>query len=221
MNDRMMIFLALFSLFACIGVAVKCRKHKSYAVFKPIPMLMLIGLLSWVLLSGREGESSVFRLLILAGLVMGLAGDIFLLNAKKFFIQGLVSFLIGHCAYIAALIYASSEFSPAAAGAAVLPAVYFAYFYARIAPDTRKKFLPAIGAYFLVITVMTVCAVSLDLSRGVRLPVYGAAALVFCFSDALLAWTIFVKESVLTNGAVLASYYFAQLLFALAACSFI
>ena len=221
MDPCLVAFLGFFAAFGSVAVVVKCRKHRSYAVFKPIPMLMLIGMLI-VPLAGLAGENREgwLRILILSGLVLGLAGDLFLLNAKKYFLQGLAAFLLGHIAYISALAYATPRFVPAACSVAVFPLAYFMFFQKKLSADAKKKFLPAITAYFLVITVMMVMAVSYDIARGASVPVYSIGALVFCLSDAVLAWTVFIRATVFTDALVLATYYVAQLAFASAAAGF-
>ena len=221
MNSSIAIFLGIFTVCSVAATIVKCRKHRSYILLKPVPMLMLIAALA-VYTYGLHldgSASTVFRMLILCGLLLGLAGDMFLLNSKKFFLQGLVAFLLGHVAYIAAFIYASHSFR-AYALASVLPcALYFSYFVTKLSKETRKKFLPAIAAYFFVITVMAVSAFSFDAGRGSALPVFGIAAAVFCVSDATLAWGIFVKENTFINAVVLLTYYVAQLIIAMQSAS--
>jgi uncharacterized membrane protein YhhN len=49
--------------------------------------------------TGRHALTA-FRLWINAGLVLGLAGDILLLRGERGFLPGLISFLLGHLAYI-------------------------------------------------------------------------------------------------------------------------
>jgi uncharacterized membrane protein YhhN len=66
-------------------------------VFKPLTTLLLI-VYAWP----RGAELPRQRALIRAGLLLSLAGDVFLLWPRQGFLPGLVAFLLAHLAYIAA-----------------------------------------------------------------------------------------------------------------------
>jgi uncharacterized membrane protein YhhN len=66
-------------------------------VFKPLTTLLLIAY-AWP----RGSDAPRQRLLIRAGLLLSLAGDVFLLWPRQGFLPGLVAFLLAHLAYIAA-----------------------------------------------------------------------------------------------------------------------
>jgi uncharacterized membrane protein YhhN len=66
-------------------------------VFKPLTTLLLIAY-AW----SRGADAPRQRLLIRVGLVLSLAGDVFLLWPRQGFLPGLVAFLVAHLAYIAA-----------------------------------------------------------------------------------------------------------------------
>ena len=69
------------------------------AVGKPFASLgFLVAAIGFGAFDSRYGA------IIFVGLVLGALGDVFLLGrAKQFFIGGLISFLLGHVAYVVAL----------------------------------------------------------------------------------------------------------------------
>ncbi|MCJ7682926.1 MAG: lysoplasmalogenase, partial [Desulfobacteraceae bacterium] len=67
-------------------------------VFKPLTMIFIIS----IAVIGISKNRSFYAFIILIGLLFSLAGDIFLMLPTNMFIQGLVSFLIGHIFYILA-----------------------------------------------------------------------------------------------------------------------
>lgn len=101
----MTILTILLSLLAASSAALtilsKYRQWKRLEfVFKPLTLfwIILIGLLE------QHPVSSTYQQLILAGLLVSLAGDMYLLLPDKF-IWGLGSFLIAHALYFAAFTF--------------------------------------------------------------------------------------------------------------------
>lgn len=181
-------------------------------MFKGIPIIMLA---VW---AGYSLYCS-FRLLpalVCAGILLCLAGDFFLLKPDRFFLHGLGAFLTGHIAYFSAFITAGHRFSFLSLIIIFPCALFFLLFLKQMNLEGKKKFLPAIAVYFCVVVCMTVVAVSYDLQSG-SLSWFSLGASVFCFSDAVLAWTLFVRRTVFLDGAVIASYYFAQAVIVIAA----
>ena len=66
-------------------------------VLKPIPVLCMA---LWLAVQPKKGR---YQLLVIAGLILGAAGDV-LLELEGLFIVGLLSFLLGHVAYILAFL---------------------------------------------------------------------------------------------------------------------
>jgi uncharacterized membrane protein YhhN len=71
-------------------------------VFKPATTFLI--LVMTVLQNPHYGTSESYQWLIGSGLVLSLAGDVFLMLPQDCFIQGLGSFLVAHLLYIAAFI---------------------------------------------------------------------------------------------------------------------
>lgn len=77
------------------------QKQKWVYFFKPTTTLLIIALALWGLRTGPT-EPVAYGWLIVAGLILGLAGDVFLMLPPRYFLPGLGSFLAGHWFYIAA-----------------------------------------------------------------------------------------------------------------------
>lgn len=149
------------------------------------------------------------RAWFVAGLALGLLGDVFLLFEKKTFLHGLVSFLLGHLAYVAGLTALGLSARGVAIGLALV-ALGGATVGRRIVPAVRagphaKLTVPVI-AYLLVISIMVVCAAGSE--RLLAL----AGAVLFYASDSVIAWSRFVRDFPHARVAIMVSYHVAQLL---------
>jgi len=142
---------------------------------------------------------------MLAGLVLSVAGDLFLLSKEKApFLAGLVAFLLAHLAYAAAFLPVSHP-SPGvllallATGALVL----------RLLWPHLGSMRPAVSAYTAVITFM------LWLALGVHRGEVAAGALLFYASDLLVARGAFVAPGKANQLVGWPLYYAGQYLLAL------
>jgi uncharacterized membrane protein YhhN len=90
-------FAVAASATLCIAAATGLLPAGLAFAFKPLTTLLVI---AWAWARGRARPKE--RRLVLAGLWLSLAGDVFLLWPKEGFLPGLVSFLLAHLAYIAA-----------------------------------------------------------------------------------------------------------------------
>ncbi len=149
--------------------------------------------------------------IVLAGLVLGAIGDVCLLGSgKKAFIAGLVSFLLGHVAYVVAFstlpISVPEAFLTAAALAVVMGFVGRWVF--PHAPDMRVP----IGIYMVVIAAMCVFAIGAG-SAGApwMIPV---GAVMFTVSDIAVVRDRFVSPGFVNRLWGLPLYYAAQLIIA-------
>lgn len=214
----MSIIVIAAAVFALVATYGKIGPKWLYASAKPFPLVILI--VYFVYVVAQSGKYPFVPVLIGAGLVLGLLGDIFLINEKRFFLPGLVSFLSGHICYVIAFAKA-----PQGAGRGIglillvslafIPFIgFFVIFVKAMEKSARKQFLAAIALYFIVIGAMFVSAISLDIYRGASLPLYAIGAVLFCISDSILAWTLFVKETKVTASLVLIAYFSAQIFIA-------
>ena len=185
------------------AVAADRRDIERWA--KPAVMVFLIA--SAVLI---PAESDWIRWWIVIGLAFGLVGDVLLFADR--FIRGAAAFLIGHLAYVAALVVVPQEPRGLLVGGAIVLLV--AVFVGRqiVAGAWRRS--PVLGgivaAYMLVIGLVVILAV------GSSSMVAAIAALLFLTSDALLAWGRFVGSAPGGRVAVMITYQLAQAGFVLA-----
>ena len=189
------------------------RRRLEYAA-KPAAMLALLAWL-WVESGSKltQGPLAWFAL----GLVCSLAGDVLLMLPERFFLPGLVAFLLAHLAYIAGL-NASGIAWPAEALLAIPLALIGGWLFGRVRgalrAKGRSKLVGPVAVYATVISLMVVSALA-TLFRGEWAA--GPAALVsagaglFFISDAVLAWNRFVAP--MRNGklVVIVAYHLGQM----------
>ncbi len=178
-------------------------------IFKPATTLLIILLA----LQGSTPEAPAYKWLIVAGLVLCLAGDVFLMLPPRYFIAGLGSFLAGHWLYIAAFTVGGATFSWW-----LLPLLlYGGIIYALLHPHLAKMRGPVI-AYIVTILLMAWQALG-RWSAAATTPAFLAAigALLFVISDSLLALDRFRQKFQAARVLVLTTYWAAQWLIALSA----
>ena len=182
-------------------------------ILKPLTMVLLFTYLFFS--TGLNGIALWFGI----GIILSLAGDIFLMLPKEQFIAGLVAFLLAHVAYIIGFNQTLPPLDAFGIIMAVLVGTTGARLYRKIAAGLVKKgkisLLKPVLAYTAVISVMLLSAL-LTFSRpewdtGVAATLSIGAAL-FMLSDAILAWNKFVEP--IKNGRVMnmAAYHLGQII---------
>ena len=179
---------AAFAVTALVAVAdwvavATSRRRIEYAA-KPAVMVGLIAVAALL-----QPVSQVERILFIAALALGLLSDVFLMLPGDLFVAGLVAAFVEHIAYVAG--FRAREFHAGllavalvvsvASVAAVMPAIY------RALRRTQPSLVGPVIAYVGVFVVMVASAGG----TGSGLALGGA--LLFFYSDALLAWNRFVK----------------------------
>jgi len=172
---------------------IRCRSLKRMTVSATI----LKGLSTWVIVCaalvgtlGAFGQPSVFSTLIIAGLVMGLSGDVALSLSRPDrtgFVAGMFFFGLGHLCYIAALIVVSDPV-PILASVPVFAVLYavFIVVLLRRRASLEKMFVP-------VLVYGTIVVYMLGLSLTVPFSVFPLGLILFfagglfAASDSLLA----------------------------------
>ncbi|MDM0049101.1 lysoplasmalogenase family protein [Variovorax sp. J22R115] len=180
-------------------------------VFKPLALVILI---AFALVRARSTNMpGRFALLLTAGLVASLAGDV-LLMWPQFFVPGLVCFLLAHVAYIALFVSGVGLFPLRRALAATLAIgvpMYAFLWWGGLPSGLRVP----VGIYVVVIACMAAQALgraAVFSDASARRVAVGAC--LFMLSDALLATNRFVSPLPVASLWVLASYYAAQWLIA-------
>jgi uncharacterized membrane protein YhhN len=178
-------------------------------VFKPLTMASVIAIAAL----GRARTGGPYGALILTGLLVSLAGDIFLMLRKKRFIQGLACFLLAQVLYGAAFLSGVPFGPPAWTG--VLFAAFAVFVFRALSPRLGPMKAP-VAVYVIVITAMAALAANRYAQLG------GAAALsalagagLFLVSDTSLAVNRFVGKRRFGQLLTLGTYFAAQALFAL------
>ena len=165
-------------------VAVVASTRRLEYVAKPAVMIGLIA----VALALRP-TSPAERAFFVIALALGMASDVFLMLPKDMFVAGLVAALVEHIAYIAGfrarnvnVALLAIAFVVALASVAVfLPPIY------RALRNSRPKLVAPVIVYVAVFVVMVASA------GGTGSLVALGGALLFFYSDAILAWNRFVR----------------------------
>lgn len=167
------------------------RRQLEYAA-KPAVMLALIGL-ALVL----RPVSSSERIFFVVALGLGLLSDVFLMLPQDLFLAGLAAAFVEHLAYISG--FRTRELHVAwAAVAAAIALVSTAAIFPSIYRSLRIKRPRLVGPVIAYLAVFVVMVASAGGTGSIVAPV---GALLFFYSDAILAWNRFVKP--LPNGRLL------------------
>lgn len=203
---RALPLLVLASGAACIAAASGLIAPIAAFFFKPLATVLVIGY-AWP----RGEDQAKQRRLVVIGLVLSLAGDVFLLWPREGFLPGLVSFLLAHLAYIAAFC------QPVRFGAK--PAVFAVYAVVAVAIlSTLWAGVP--GALRAPVIAYVVCLASMAAQAAAwwrsapEVPEARWAAIggvLFMASDSLLAINKFASPLPASALWILATYWAAQL----------
>jgi uncharacterized membrane protein YhhN len=193
--------LILFFLIAALDwIAVARGWKKVEYIAKPAAMLVLLGPLA---LLGSFGSLPLICFGL--GIFFSLAGDVFLMISysrfsDRWFIPGLIAFLLTHIAYIIGLNSPFPNVSPIwSLGLAIVLALTAARVLRRIISGVHQKGLRRmvlpVQLYGMVITLMLLSALLTLASSTWKVSASGLVALgaaLFYLSDVLLAWNKFV-----------------------------
>ncbi len=145
---------------------------------------------------------------VFLGLLLGAAGDVLLLGASRgAFLAGLVSFLMGHVAYVVAFVILGLEW-PVVLIVGGVSLVVGAFVFVWLYPHLDRAMVGPVVAYVAVISVMVVTA------AASTAPVVILGAVAFYFSDLSVARDRFVAPGFVNRVWGLPLYYGAQLLLA-------
>jgi uncharacterized membrane protein YhhN len=143
------------------------------------------------------------------GLLLSLAGDVFLMLPSDKFLQGLISFFLAHVAYVVGFALDGPEPLLLVVGLVVV-AVGVAFIgrplVRRVREGDQADMAVPVMAYMGVISLMVVFAFGAGNPWGI------AGALSFYASDATLGWNRFVEEKPHGHVAVMVTYHLAQAL---------
>jgi uncharacterized membrane protein YhhN len=211
MNLGISLWLSIVVIAMSAGFAVGGAYQKSrftHYAFKPLTMILIISL-AW----DRAADASVpFGYFILAGLCLGLAGDIALMLPGNWLRQGMAAFAAGHILYGLAFAWGTKEFSLPALAALV---AWGGAVYLVLRPGLGRLRLP-VTAYMAIAVLMAWLGVCRHLTFLETKSLFVlAGGLLFLFSDSVNGFKRFRKPFRAAELLILPPYFAAQLLFAL------
>ena len=172
---------------ASAGDLVSILRHDKRLEYATKPAVMVLLIAAAVLLHpASQGERALF----VVALVLGLAGDVFLMLPDDYLIPGIAAFLAGHIAYAAGFRYAGFALVGLVAGLVIVAAtagLFLRRILRAVESRGRANLRNPVVAYAIVISLMTVSATA---SGNL---VAAAGGLLFFFSDVIFAWYRFVK----------------------------
>lgn len=192
MKDILIVLAVIFAIIDWIAVARDSKKLEYFA--KPAALAILI--LWLVLVGGFELPMFWFSI----GLVFCLAGDVFLMLPNEKFILGLLAFLTGHIFYTIGF----NTSKPAGNLPILLLAAVIFFVDIRVYPQLVKgcdlhglsKLRLPVLFYAIVISLMLLSALSTLVRADWQISaamLVSAGALLFFFSDILLACNRFIQ----------------------------
>ncbi len=155
-----------------------------------------------------EADDPAVKVAFVVGLLLSLAGDVFLMLPSDKFLFGLGSFFLAHVAYVVGFVLAGPEPLLLVVGLVVVAVgvVLIGWPLVRqVQAGDQADFAVPVMAYMGVISLMVVVAFGAGNLWGI------AGALSFFASDATLGWNRFVRETSHGRLAVMATYHLAQL----------
>jgi uncharacterized membrane protein YhhN len=195
-------------------VAILKKWPRAKYITKPLVILIL---LAWLILfAGLKGETVLFAM----ALIFSVMGDIWLMIPGSYFLLGLVSFFLAHCAYIAAF----NPTIPSSPWFIVILLFFVAissfFFFTQILAGIRRtrgarRLRILSGFYCLILTLMVISALSTLLRPDWSIRQAGLAALgglLFFASDTLLSYDRFVKPIRYGRLLVRVTYHLGQIL---------
>ncbi|MEN0061246.1 MAG: lysoplasmalogenase [Myxococcota bacterium] len=176
-------------------------------LFKPLASL------GFVVLGVFDGwPTTLYGQVMVGGLVLAALGDVLLIpKDPRWFLAGLVSFLLGHVAYAAAFVVRGLDGSAtllAALGLGIVAVPIVRWLW----PHVRRAMQGPVAAYMIVISAMVALAWGTYVDVGNGWIVAGAVG--FYVSDIAVAKQRFVRASFATRAWGLPLYYAAQLVLA-------
>lgn len=204
------------------GIFIAVEHQKKYVLADLLKGLAAACFVGIGIMGYLTKTTDSFGLKLMIGLIFGMVGDI-LLNLRfvlgedkgqKVFLLGIVSFLVGHILYLAALIPLSSHALICAGIGAVLAAVLLTYIFKTM--DVKLAF-KIFGVFYLgAVIIMTVMAMDVAMvMQNVRSIEYAIGAVLFTVSDIVLIFNTFSGKTRfsmrITN---LSLYYIGQLMIA-------
>ncbi len=196
--------LSLAVLISAILAIIFRQKESTtlYSIFKPLTTLLIISIAVLIFYKTDNTYSSI----MIVALLFSLIGDIFLIT-DKYFLPGLASFLIAHICFIigfTSLYGFNFNLIP------ILPLLLIGSVYYNYLRKDLKNYSIPVMVYITVILIMNWQAINLIISSGNQIfYALAMAAILFSFSDAILAYNKFKKPFKFAEPLILSTYWIA------------
>jgi len=209
----MSLWLILALISAALEVlAVSRNLQRLEYIAKPA---VLICLFLWLYSNTGLRENALWFGL---GLVFSLVGDVLLISSERLFLFGLIAFLLAHISYIIGFLEESMTITVWSLILAVIITVSISRLLRRIVAAMQMKgenrlILP-VTTYGTVISMMLYAAISTifnPLWKTSSAFFVSLGALLFCASDAILAWNKFVSPVKYGRVLNISLYYLGQI----------
>ncbi len=204
------------ALFVAVSdwLAVHHERRRAEYILKPATLVIVV-VAAWLITYGPH--DAWMAQFFLPGFIFSLAGDVFLmLPGERFFVPGLVAFLLAHVCYIVGLnptLPPLSALIPLAV-IALLSVLLFRGIASGLRKRERTALLVPVAIYSLALSLMLSSAWATlfrpewtPLRRGLVI----AGASLFFASDSMLAWDKFVQLLPGGHTKVMITYHLAQL----------
>jgi uncharacterized membrane protein YhhN len=204
----------LLSGLALVSAALYLRaRHRGpqsqVYLFKPLTTALILA----IALLAPDPPSALYKWLVVAGLALSLAGDIFLMLPGDYFVAGWAAFLMAHLVYIAAFV---SDGGPYWSIWPLLVGLAYGVTILRyLWPHLGRLKAPA-AVYMLVIVLMAWQAAGrIEQASGLSAWLAFAGALLFIASDSIMTIYRFVRPFASARFIYMSAYYLAQWLIAM------
>ncbi|MFT5999978.1 MAG: putative membrane protein YhhN [Neolewinella sp.] len=197
-------------IFISAVIAITLDATGNTALYRSLKPLTTVLVILLPMLCGRKAPKA-YWLLTVAGLLLCLIGDIFLLDGSNF-VFGLAAFLIAHILFTISFV-ALDKFKLYLAPLLILFAIGLGYYFF-LYPNLKSLAFPVL-LYFLFIVVMCWQGVSLYLWKKTNAHgLIAVGVLLFLLSDSILALNKFIIPFDWSGILVLSTYWAAVALLA-------
>lgn len=198
------IFTFLAFILAVVAIYSNYNNIRLHFFSKPATTITII----LIALLSSQIPFNIYSILIIIGLVLSLTGDIFLMFEEKYFLLGLISFLIAHIFYIFAF---SSITGLDATPFIFIPLIVITGISAKILAQKAGKMKFPVFVYILVISLMLWRGLELYHTLADNASLFAAiGATLFAISDFILGYNKFRNPVPWARVYILSTYYLAQ-----------
>lgn len=225
MNTNFIIWCIPFFIMSIFHLSMCLAENKKRADFSKILLmpLLFVGMLGYIFTTKGIGSINIFVVLLSAGILFGGLGDYFLIQEKNEsnFTKGLSSFFVGHIFYLILIFIVVDFFTLPLIQTIIAGVIYLAILIITWIQLKKPKGKIGFAVVVYVALLLSFNAISLYLFVGqglefgfTTIPFTTISLLIgttlFLISDAVLSFTIFVKQFPKQRFIVMVTYLAAQ-----------